>query len=422
MPPRRSAQADPLAVVGARGQADRARVPGRVLRAARPRARHLRAGADARVRGGGVGLGVVRGHGAHAGLAARPHVRRPRGVRVHGRARRRSRGPDAGGAGRGSAVPRSRLRRAAPARGRAAQPAERPRVRPRHLGRRAARARGPPARPRRAEPRAGGERGRRPRRRAGDGRRAAARPRADRRRAGRAVTPPRLLGAALLFWGWQTGFLAFGVVLAALVDGRHLVRSRWDLSRTDFNRVSDLSAVLLVLIAIYQFVGTDAARAVLAILEWLPLTVLPLVTCQLYSTAGAVDLSIFFWSLRRRANEHPEEPGWPIDLTYPYVALALLSASAANVRTGAFFAGVVALAGWALWSARPRRYPAAVWIATLAGAGAPGWAGPVGVPAGPRAQGPVAPAGGPNPPPPGPQPLQNPAPAWATRAGRPHPS
>ena len=199
------------------------------------------------------------------------------------------------------------------------------------------------------------------------------------------MTPPGLLGAALLFWGWQTGFLAVGVVMAALVEGRHLVRSRWDLSRTDFNRVSDLSAVLLVLIAIYQFVDTDAARAVLAILEWLPLTVLPLVTCQLYSTAGVVDLSIFFWSLRRRANEHPEEPGWPIDLTYPYVALALLSASAANVRTGAFFAGVVALAGWALWSARPRRYPAAVWIATLAVAVALGWAGHVGIAAAQRA-------------------------------------
>ena len=191
--------------------------------------------------------------------------------------------------------------------------------------------------------------------------------------------PPGLLGAALVFWGWQTGFLAVGVVMAALSEGRHLVRSRWDLSRADFNRVSDLSAVLLVLIAIYQFVGTDAARAVLAILAWLPLTLFPLVICQLYSTAGAVDLSIFFWSLRRRANERPDEPGWPIDLTYPYVALAVLSASAANVRTGAFFAGAVVLASWALWSARPRRYPAAVWAATLAVAIGLGWAGHVGI-------------------------------------------
>jgi transglutaminase-like putative cysteine protease len=189
----------------------------------------------------------------------------------------------------------------------------------------------------------------------------------------------------LLFWGWQTGFFAVGVVMAVLLEGRHFVRSRWDLSRTDFNRVSDLSAVLLVLIAIYQFVGTDAAHAVLAILEWLPLTLLPLVTCQVYSTAGAVDLSIFFWSLRRRANARPGEPGWPIDLTYPYVALALLSASAANVRSGAFFAGIVVLAGWALWTVRPRRYPVVVWAATLAVAVGLGWVGHVGIAAAQRA-------------------------------------
>jgi len=193
------------------------------------------------------------------------------------------------------------------------------------------------------------------------------------------VTPPGLLGAALLFWGWQTGFFAVGIVMAALVEGRHLVRSRWDLSRADFNRVSDLSAVLLVLIAIYQFIGTDAARAVLAILEWLPLTVFPLVTCQVYSTAGTVELSIFFWSLRRRANERPDDPAWPMDLTYPYVALVLLSASAANVRTGAFFAGIVVMAGWTLWSVRPRRYPVAVWLVTLAVAVGLGWAGHVGL-------------------------------------------
>jgi protein-glutamine gamma-glutamyltransferase len=199
------------------------------------------------------------------------------------------------------------------------------------------------------------------------------------------VTPPGLLGAALVFWGWQTGSLPVGAVMAVLLEARHLVRSRWELSRADFNRVSDVSAVFLVLIAIYQFVGTDAARAVLAILESLPLVLLALVTCQVYSVAGTVDLSIFFWSLRRRANERPDLPGWPVDLTYPYVALALLSASAANVRSGTFFAGAVVLAGWALWSARPRRYPVAVWVVTLLLAVTLGWAGHIGVAAGQRA-------------------------------------
>jgi protein-glutamine gamma-glutamyltransferase len=191
--------------------------------------------------------------------------------------------------------------------------------------------------------------------------------------------PPGLLGAALLFWGWQTGFLAVGTVMGAVLEGRHVVRSRWDLSREDFNRVSDVSAVLLVLIAAYQFLGNDAARAILGILEWLPLTVFPLVACQVYSTGGNVDAAIFFWSLRRRARERPEQPPIAVDLAHPYVALVLLSASAANVRSGAFFAGVVVIAAWALWGARPRRYPLPVWAATLAVAIGLGWAAHVGI-------------------------------------------
>jgi transglutaminase-like putative cysteine protease len=197
--------------------------------------------------------------------------------------------------------------------------------------------------------------------------------------------PPGLLGATLLFWAWQTGFLIVGLVMAVIVESRIGVRSRWDLSRQDFNRISDVSAVLLVIIVVYQFVGTDAARAILAILQWLPLTVFPLLVCQLFSTAGAVDLSIFFWSLRRRANLRPDQPGLPVDLAYPFVALTVLSASAANVRTGAFFAGITVLAGWALWSVRPRRYPVAVWVVTLAVAVGLGWGGHIGIAAAQRA-------------------------------------
>lgn len=191
--------------------------------------------------------------------------------------------------------------------------------------------------------------------------------------------PPGLIGAALLFWGWQTGFVAVGIGMAAVLEARSVIRVRWELSRTDFNRISDVSAVLLAVIAAYQVIGNDSARAVLAILQWLPFTVFPLVACQLYCAAGVVDASIFFWSLRRRANERPDYPGVPVDLSYPFVALTLLSASAANERTGIFFAGFAAMATWALWGVRPRRYPVAMWAVVMAGAIALGWAGHVGI-------------------------------------------
>ena len=91
------------------------------------------------------------------------------------------------------------------------------------------------------------------------------------------TTPPGLIAAALLFWGWQTDFLVAAVAMALVVEGRHVVAVRWALSRADFNRISDASALLLAAIAVYQVLGHDSARAVLGILQWLPVTVFPLV-------------------------------------------------------------------------------------------------------------------------------------------------
>ena len=193
------------------------------------------------------------------------------------------------------------------------------------------------------------------------------------------MTPRGLFGAALLFWGWQTGFLAVAAGMALALEARHLVRWRWDLSRADFNRVSDLSAVLLVVIAVYQIVGNESARAITGLFQWLPLTVFPLVFCQLYSAAGTVDASIFFWSLRRRADAEPSRPATPVDLTYPYFALVVLASSAANVRTASFYVGLCTLTAWALWRLRSPRYATASWAAAVAGAVALGYAGHVGL-------------------------------------------
>lgn len=193
------------------------------------------------------------------------------------------------------------------------------------------------------------------------------------------MIPPALLGAALLFWGWQTGFLAVGAGMALALEARHLTRWRWDLSRADFNRVSDLSAVLLIVIAVYQIVGNEPARAITGLFQWLPLTVFPLIFCQLYSVAGAVDASIFFWSLRRRADARPSRPGRPVDLTYPYFALVVLASSAANARSASFYIGLCVLTTWALWRLRSRRYATVSWAVAVAVAVALGYAGHLGL-------------------------------------------
>ncbi|HEV8615901.1 MAG TPA: transglutaminase-like domain-containing protein [Methylomirabilota bacterium] len=190
--------------------------------------------------------------------------------------------------------------------------------------------------------------------------------------------PPLLLGAALLFWGWQTGFFVAGLVMALVVESSRVTRTRWDLSRADFNRVSDMSAVLLVAVVVWQALANESARAVTGVFQWLPLVLFPLVVCQLYSAAGTVDASIFFWSQRRRANEG-QRPPVPVDLTYPYFALGVLAASAANVRSVSFYLGLVVLAAWALWSRRSPRYHPAAWIGAVVVAVALGYGGHVGL-------------------------------------------
>ena len=59
------------------------------------------------------------------------------------------------------------------------------------------------------------------------------------------MTPPVLLGAAVVFWGWETGLLLPAAVLAVLLEGARAVAWRLDFSRRDFHRISDLERVLV---------------------------------------------------------------------------------------------------------------------------------------------------------------------------------
>ncbi len=193
------------------------------------------------------------------------------------------------------------------------------------------------------------------------------------------MPPPLLLGAALLFWGWHAGLALPAAAAAALLEGARLARWRWELSRADFNRVSDLSSLVFVGLVIYLGATRDAPRALTLLVQWLPLVLLPLLAAQVYSTAGGVDPRIFFWSQRKRADPEGDGDRRLVDLGYPYLALVVLAASAANRRDAVFYAGLCVLAAWALWTRRPRWAPAGVWIWLVLVAVTVGYAGQLGL-------------------------------------------
>jgi transglutaminase-like putative cysteine protease len=195
------------------------------------------------------------------------------------------------------------------------------------------------------------------------------------RESGAVSGSPGLVGAAVLFWGWQTGLWLFALPIAALLESARFVTWRWDFSHADTRRVADLSRLVLVGMAVYLGAVRGPAPTVLGLIQWFPLAVLPLVVCQAYGARPTVDPRTFFLVLRRR----PPGSDPPLDVGYPYLALCVAGASAANVRSAGFYVGLCVLLAWALWPLRSRAVLWPAWGALLAVAAGLGYAGHVGL-------------------------------------------
>ena len=135
-------------------------------------------------------------------------------------------------------------------------------------------------------------------------------------------TPPFLIGAALIFWGWQTGLLWLGALVGILLEGLRLVRARWEFTQADLNRVWNLCALLFFGAGVFTFASNDGAsaftglfqnastanrletlnkgaRSVILFFQWMPLMLLPIVVAQAASQHERMDWSTFSWWLRR---------------------------------------------------------------------------------------------------------------------------
>ncbi len=182
---------------------------------------------------------------------------------------------------------------------------------------------------------------------------------------------PFLLGAAALFWGWQTDNWLAALAAAVLLEAPRYARKRWALAPAQFNRVADSCTLLFLVVAGYLYFSFGNPRAIVLLFQWLPLIVAPLALAQRWSTTPAIDLSVLFWSLRRR----PLRRAISIDFGFPLYALWLLAASAANRPGEQFYVGLCLLSAWPLWLARPRSFTPLLAVGMLAGAALAGYGG-----------------------------------------------
>ena len=74
-------------------------------------------------------------------------------------------------------------------------------------------------------------------------------------------TPPLLIGAALLFWGWQTNLLIPATIMAVILESARFIKARWELSNEDFSRIWTFCTLLFLATAVYGFTaGSGPAR------------------------------------------------------------------------------------------------------------------------------------------------------------------
>jgi hypothetical protein len=222
--------------------------------------------------------------------------------------------------------------------------------------------------------------------------------------------PPLLIGATLMFWGWQTGHWVVAVVLAVVLEAARWVRVRWEFSDEDFRRIWALCSVFLLVALFWAFTANDGPSAfgqlvdspgfwnqrragqvttatAASVFRWLPLLMFPLAVAQAYSNRNGLTLSTISLLVRRHRRRLaragvplPPEPRFHSG--YLYFGGCLAGACMQPVSGGRVLGTLVGLAcllGWALWPLRSRRYGVVTWVAVVLLAAAVGVAGQFGL-------------------------------------------
>jgi hypothetical protein len=192
-------------------------------------------------------------------------------------------------------------------------------------------------------------------------------------------TPLLLSGAALLFWGFAAGVPLLGLLMALFLEGSRFSRARLNLSAKDFIRISDLCALLLILVGVLLFFTQPPRTAMLMMFQWLVLPLFILVAFQAFSVRGRVPLGTVLWGARVLAGEKEQDWGPSVDLSWPFLALTLFTAMVPDLRHPAVFSTLWALTAWALWARVRHKKARAACAGLLVAAGLMGFVGQKGL-------------------------------------------
>ena len=216
-------------------------------------------------------------------------------------------------------------------------------------------------------------------------------------------TPPFLMGATMVFWGWQTDYLIAGIMMGVFLESARFIKTRWEFTDDEFARVWTFCNLLLLAALIYAFndnggpsgfsqlfenlnsnsekaAGTASNMTADAVIRWLPMIFFLFVAAQTFSPADGVPLESVFFLLRSRLKRarkrgQPVPPSRRFNALYPYFALCLFSAAGHPAQNDYFYYGLCVLLAWVLWPQRSQRFSIPVWITMMVLAVSAGYLG-----------------------------------------------
>lgn len=168
-----------------------------------------------------------------------------------------------------------------------------------------------------------------------------------------------LCSLALLLWGWQTQLLFIAIPLALAIEARRFISQRWNMSASDLKEIAKLSGALLALMTVV-IVITQKSLFIYTLLQWLPVAAFPLVMSQTYGLGVSARLYETFSNPYLPKQNTRHQP-LSLNLHYAFMALCIISASAADTDSVIFYSAAAALTGIILWPLRPRRSSIVVW-------------------------------------------------------------
>jgi protein-glutamine gamma-glutamyltransferase len=172
--------------------------------------------------------------------------------------------------------------------------------------------------------------------------------------------PRMLLGAALIFWGWMVELPLLGLALAFLFEGPHWLSWRWDFGEKAYVRAWSLSVTAMVLTAFVLWLNGVEPQTVREFVSWMPLFLMPVQFTQAYGFSDTIPLNTFSYfsrkkmALDRELGMNPVAQRIPFTPVY-FVATLLFSAAGRNAYDAFFFAGLLILTAWCLWTCTQMR-------------------------------------------------------------------